>query len=249
MYAISLQSFSFHPLSSSNPHNKPKKNRPPLFISTNPSHLNVLHLRDLFFSTNLSCHRFPHLDSHGRVEPVDLHKLRTAVLHSSVVVSVFSRGEFCEGEGRDMETSEFGIGELIRRAVPVSESNGRLVGFGRAVSDCGLTASIYDVAVIPSLQGLGIGHLIVKRIIRVLTSGGIYDIAALCSEKERLFFEACGFKEDSLGSTTMMYMQAAPNCVKDDLLVKCSGRMMLLVPPMRKPVVLNEMIPIDEKGF
>lgn len=46
-----------------------------------------------------------------------------------------------------METSEFGIGELIRRAVPVSESNGRLVGFGRAVSDCGLTASIYDVAV------------------------------------------------------------------------------------------------------
>lgn len=66
--------------------------------------------------------------------------------------------------------------------------------------------------VIPSLQGLGIGRMIVKRIIRymlnhalqnchyfnfsiwhltllvsarVLTSGGIFDIAALCSEKER----------------------------------------------------------------
>lgn len=46
-----------------------------------------------------------------------------------------------------MKRSEFGLGELIKRAVPLSESNGRLVGFGRAVSDHGLTASIFDVAV------------------------------------------------------------------------------------------------------
>lgn len=116
----------------------------------------------------------------------------------------------------------------------MSESNGQLVGFGRAVSDNGLTASIYDVAVIPSLRRLGIGSMIVKRIIRVLTNKGIYDIAALCSEEERLFFEACGFGEDALGSTTMMYTQAASSQVSDDTSVKPAGRMLLLVPPMRE---------------
>ena len=39
--------------------------------------------------------------------------------------------------------------DLIERVVsPVSPLNGELVGFGRAVSDLGLTASIYDVMVI-----------------------------------------------------------------------------------------------------
>ncbi|KAF8365174.1 hypothetical protein HHK36_032817 [Tetracentron sinense] len=92
---------------------------------------------------------FPNLDPHGRVEPVDLDKLRIALSHSSVIVSVFCKPHFSSGHRSKDETtiskSEFGFGELFERALPVTESNGQLVGFGRAVSDNGLTASIYDV--------------------------------------------------------------------------------------------------------
>lgn len=41
-----------------------------------------------------------------------------------------------------------GFGELLQNVVmPVTPLNSQLVGFGRAVSDLGLTASIYDVMV------------------------------------------------------------------------------------------------------
>lgn len=126
-------------------------------------------------------------------------------------------------------------GDWFRRVVPVTPENGTLVGFGRAVSDGGLTASIYDVVVIPSLQGMGIGKMIVKRIISVLTSRGIYDIAALCSHEERLFFEACGFGEDSLGATTMMYARTASSCEANHM-VKHVGRKLLVAPPVGGPL-------------
>lgn len=111
---------------------------PPLYLSTNPSHLNPLHLRDLYAACNHSCHRFPQIDAAGRVDPVDARKLRTAIANSSVVVSVFTRPE--------SPTSVDG-GIWIKRVAPLTPENGRLIGFGRAVSDLGLTASIYDVMV------------------------------------------------------------------------------------------------------
>ncbi|CAL1382035.1 unnamed protein product [Linum trigynum] len=44
-----------------------------------------------------------------------------------------------------------GLGDVLQRLIPpdlmISPSNGQLVGFGRAVSDSGLTASIHDVVV------------------------------------------------------------------------------------------------------
>ncbi|XP_077223231.1 acyl-CoA N-acyltransferases (NAT) superfamily protein isoform X2 [Tasmannia lanceolata] len=141
--AISIHSLHFSATSKPKPYER--KNPPPIFISTNPSHLNLLQLRDLFNSTNLSCHRFPQFNSDGRVKPVDLDKLQIALAHSSVIVSVFCRTKFSSREEND-EKLELGFGELFQRAIPVSESNGQLVGFGRAVSDNGLTASIYDVA-------------------------------------------------------------------------------------------------------
>ncbi|RZC16830.1 hypothetical protein D0Y65_009924 [Glycine soja] len=99
--------------------------------------------------------------------------------------------------------------------MPVSPSRDQLVRFGRVLFEYGLTASIYDVMVIPSLQRMGIGQMIVKKIVRMLTNRDIYDIAALCSGNERLFFEACGFGDDILGSTTMMYRRTAPLTIQE----------------------------------
>ncbi|KAK6135589.1 hypothetical protein DH2020_030697 [Rehmannia glutinosa] len=209
---------------------------PPISISTNPAHVNLIHLRELYAVCNHSCHRFPTVDAAGIVEPVDELKLRTAVSHSSVVVSAFTKPEFLTAQSfTSAELTNFiGIGgDWIRKVAPVTPENGRLIGFGRAVSDLGLTASIYDVMVHPALQGRGIGRMIVERIIRMLTSRDIYDIAALCTENERLFFRACGFGDDILGSTTMMYTRSAASYSKNGQMVS-AGRKLLLVPHPRE---------------
>ncbi|XP_057509661.1 GCN5-related N-acetyltransferase 3, chloroplastic-like isoform X2 [Actinidia eriantha] len=226
-------------------HGGKRRPRPPplpIFISTNPNDINPHRLTDLYGLCNHSCHRFPAVSPDGRAEPVDMAKLRIALSHSSVVVSVFAKAEAVpsysppRSSDSSSEVSDLmGLGgEWFRRVVPLTPSNGRLVGFGRAVGDCGLTASIYDVMVIPSLRGMGIGRMIVRRIIRVLTSRGIYDIAALCSDEERLFFEACGFGDDTLGSTTMMYTKTVSSYEANQV-VKRVGRKLLLAPPERKP--------------
>lgn len=124
---------------------------PPIFISTNPSHINLHQLRDLYCSTNTSSHRFPIVGSDGRVEPVDIRKLRTALRHSSVVVSIFCRPQDNNDSTCTAKLSPnpmgLELGDILGRAIPVTPSNGQLVGFGRAVSDQGLTASIYDLMV------------------------------------------------------------------------------------------------------
>ncbi|KAL4574946.1 hypothetical protein LXL04_021786 [Taraxacum kok-saghyz] len=193
---------------------------PPIFISTNLSDVNPIHLRDLYSSCNQSCHRFPNISSDGRVEPVDVEKLTIALSHSSVVVSVFARPETVASLPENLNTG----GDWYRRMIPLTPFSGKLVGFGRAVSDNGLTASIYDVMVIPSLQGRGIGHMILQRIIRLLTNKGIYDIAALCSAQEMDFFKACGFGDDMLGSTTMMYTRSGNQMVKSAEICLISAR-------------------------
>ena len=119
---------------------------PPIFISTNPSHINLHELKDLYCSSNTSSHRFPNLGSDGRVEPLDIRKLRIALRHSSVVVSVFCRPHDNHDSTAKL-SPVMGLGDMLRRAIPVTPSNGQLVGFGRAVSDQGLTASIYDLMV------------------------------------------------------------------------------------------------------
>ncbi|KAF3327330.1 acetyltransferase NSI [Carex littledalei] len=240
--AIHTTSVSYASLSPIKPQSqsqsKTKPRPPPLSISTSRSSVDPVQVQHLFASCGHSCHRFPRTGPDGRTELVDLRKLRVALAHSFVVVSVFCKARFLEGgqERQDSGPLGYGLGDLF------GDSDQSLVGFGRAVSDCGLTASIHDVVVIPSLRRRGIGRKIVDRIIRILVSRQIYDISALCTEKERLFFEACEFGDDSLGSTTMMYTRSpGPTSDNDDVMIT-AGRMQLLVPPptyQLKPLMTN----------
>ncbi|KAF5736485.1 hypothetical protein HS088_TW14G00628 [Tripterygium wilfordii] len=211
-----------------------KKSRIPIYISTNPVHVNPQDLRELYSTCNHSCHRFPRLDQLGRVEeePVDLKRLQIALSHSSILVSVFCNPHHVTTTAINGNQRMNPMADFVQNLFPlVSPTNGSLVGFGRAVSDLGLTASIYDVMVTPSLQRMGIGRMIVQRIIRMLTSREIYDIAAICSENERLFFKSCGFGDDTLSSTTMMYTRTISTCHQNDWNVKQAGRKLLLIPP------------------
>lgn len=204
-----------------------ERKRPPIFISSNPSHINLDSLSSLYLACNHSPHRFPSAAGSG---DMDSGKLAVAVSHSAVVVSVFADG----GAG---ERDEGLFGRISPPPARVGPGNGRLVGFGRAISDLGLTASIYDVMVMPSLQRMGIGRMIVQRIIRMLYNKGIYDLSAICSEEERLFFGACGFGDDILGSTTMIYTKEASSNLDDTEIITRAGRKLLIAPPLRLPLI------------
>nr|CAB3463478.1 unnamed protein product [Digitaria exilis] len=179
---------------------------PPISISMDPALVDPAHLQALMLACAHSCAL--RLSPVAPAEPVDLGKLRTALAHSFVVVSVFCGARFLAGAGGGGEEGEGDEQRFLGLGLDLGlgrQGERQLVGFGRAVSDVGLTASVHDVVVHPSLQRRGIGRKIVDKITRVLHSRGIYDISALCTEKERPFFEDCGFGDDMMGSTTMLY--------------------------------------------
>ncbi|KAH0979300.1 hypothetical protein GBA52_006477 [Prunus armeniaca] len=207
----------------------------PVFISTNPSHVNPDDLSDLFIACNLSCHRFPnYVDAGGGrcvVEAVDLHKLRVALSHSSVLVSVFCKPNDVIAAAAAAEEEDSGFWRVVAECGDACYPlNSQLVGFGRAVSDLGLTASIYDVMVLPSLRGMGIGRMIC----RMLTSRDIYDIAALCSENERLY---CNDVYESSVSTNP----------QDNQIVKPAGRKLLFLPIC--DALIAEEKKFDKRGY
>ncbi|KFK28645.1 hypothetical protein AALP_AA7G026400 [Arabis alpina] len=189
----------------------------PVYISTSKKDVNLEELRSLYSHCNHSCNRL----SENGTSIVDMKKLHIAISRSDVVVSVFSKAHHAvldnDAEEESLSSSldfrrqskdDSSLGDLVQNVLPLTPENGRLVGFGRAYSDHGLTASIHDLMVLPSLQRMGIGKLIVNRIIRLLTNRDIYDIAALCFEHERPFFKACGFGDDRMGSSTMMFTKS-----------------------------------------
>lgn len=55
----------------------------------------------------------------------------------------------------------------------------------------------------------------------------------------RLFFEACGFGEDHLDSTTMMYTRTPLEC-KSNQVERVAGRLQLLVPPGRESILNSQ---------
>ena len=72
----------------------------------------------------------------------------------------------------------------------------KLIGFGRAISDGEYQAAIYDVAVMPSYQGKGIGKTIVRAIV-----GNIPNCNCIlyASPGKEAFYEKEGFKKMKTG--------------------------------------------------
>ncbi|KAG7542173.1 Acyl-CoA N-acyltransferase [Arabidopsis thaliana x Arabidopsis arenosa] len=139
----------------------------PIYISTLKKDINLEELRNLYSLCNHSCNRLSEYGSNvGKI--VDMKKLRVAISRSDVVVSVFCKPHhgdvdddavlYSEEESlsSSLYHSEFGrqnkdesfLGDLFQNAMPLTPSTGQLVGFGRAYSDYGLTASIHDLMVL-----------------------------------------------------------------------------------------------------
>lgn len=73
---------------------------------------------------------------------------------------------------------------------------GKLVGFGRAISDGVYQAAMYDCAVIEEYQGSGLGKLIVQEILTQLKD---FNIILYASPGKELFYEKQGFKKMKTG--------------------------------------------------
>ena len=92
--------------------------------------------------------------------------------------------------------------DIHRKAFSVSESvvfvydNQQLIGFGRAISDGLIQAAIYDVAVLPSYQGLGVGKQIIQKIVESLPG---CNFILYASPGKELFYEKLKFRKMKTG--------------------------------------------------
>jgi ribosomal protein S18 acetylase RimI-like enzyme len=102
--------------------------------------------------------------------------------------------------------------ELHRKAFENSHTTlfvyhgGRLIGFGRAISDGAYQAAVYDVAVLPEFQGQGIGKTIVGRILSRLPHCNVILYAAPGREG---FYEKLGFRRLKTGMALFRNGEAA----------------------------------------
>lgn len=74
--------------------------------------------------------------------------------------------------------------------------NDKLIGFGRAISDGVRQASIYDVAILPGYQGIGLGKLILENIISKSPS---CNFILYASPGKEGFYKSLGFGKLSTG--------------------------------------------------
>jgi len=72
----------------------------------------------------------------------------------------------------------------------------QLVGFGRAISDLAYQAAVYDVAVVPELQGQGIGTTIMENILSRLPQCNFILYAAPGKED---FYRKLGWRKMKTG--------------------------------------------------
>ncbi|KAM7256189.1 hypothetical protein ACFE04_011930 [Oxalis oulophora] len=73
------------------------------------------------------------------------------------------------------------------------------VAFARATGDGVFNAIIWDVVVDPSFQGIGLGKVVMERLIDELASKGIVNIALYSEARVLGFYRALGFVADPDG--------------------------------------------------
>jgi ribosomal protein S18 acetylase RimI-like enzyme len=107
-----------------------------------------------------------------------LRKVRVALQHSFVVVSLWER-----------RTATYW----------------RLIGFARATSDHAFNATIWDVVVHPTFQGRGLGKCLMQEVIRELRRADISNISLFADSHVVDFYRGLGFSADPEGIKGMFW--------------------------------------------
>ena len=72
----------------------------------------------------------------------------------------------------------------------------QLIGFGRAISDGIIQAAVYDVAVLPSYQGHGIGKMMIEKLVASLPG---CNFILYASPGKEAFYEKLRFRRMKTG--------------------------------------------------
>ena len=88
--------------------------------------------------------------------------------------------------------------------------SGRLVGFGRTMSDGVLYAVLFDVIVHPVFQRRGIGAEIVNRLIEGCVAARVRDIQLFSAAGKIHFYERLGFRARSPEAPGMRFQAMVP---------------------------------------
>ncbi len=101
------------------------------------------------------------------------------------------------GWNEEFKASADELIEALRQSwyVLCAYESGRLVGFGRLVSDGVLYAMIYDLIVAPSHQQRGIGSEILQRFINRCREAGIRYVQLFSAAGKSGFYRKRGFEE------------------------------------------------------
>jgi GNAT superfamily N-acetyltransferase len=75
--------------------------------------------------------------------------------------------------------------------------NGNLIGFARATGDGVFNATIWDVVVHPDHQGIGVGQLIMRGLLKELDNAKILLITLLAEPGQERFYKKFGFITDA----------------------------------------------------
>ena len=111
-----------------------------------------------------------------------------------------SQGWWEEGkEGPDM------VVRIIQgsHCFAAAEVDGRIVGFGRAISDRASDAYVQDVLVHPDFRKQGIGRLIIRELTEKVHGDGLRWIGLIAEKGSAPFYTLLGFNEMP-GATPML---------------------------------------------
>jgi ribosomal protein S18 acetylase RimI-like enzyme len=83
-----------------------------------------------------------------------------------------------------------------------------LIGFGRVISDGEYQAAMYDVAVLPSYQGKGIGKMIVQKIMERIPN---CNVILYASPGKEVFYEKENFRRMKTGMARFINAERMKN--------------------------------------
>ena len=101
--------------------------------------------------------------------------------------------------------------ELHQKAFEASHAtvfawhDGRMIGFGRAISDGAYQAALYDIAVVPEFQGKGVGGKILRA---VLSRVPHCHVILYASPGKEGYYEKQGFQRMKTGMARFLNAEA-----------------------------------------
>lgn len=134
-------------------------------------------------------------------QTVDLHQLQ----------ALFNKAAFW---AQDRKIEDLKI--AIARSEPVISvwDSDRLIGFARATSDGVYRATIWDVAIDPDYQKLGLGRKLVETVLNHPLMNRVERVY-LNTTHQQSFYERIGFKRNS--STTMIFSQPKVDVISNSV--------------------------------